>query len=187
LYKKNSVDILLTAFNQLKQIRSQIGAAVNERFIRSDLLPEAPPGTQLAIKGSPSLSRINEIGLGVANPFDPANPEAGGKPSIDAEVWFNELRVSGFDNRNGSAANARLQLKIADFATANFSLSRQTDGFGSLTSRLGQRRTSDKLAYNFNSTIYFDSLIPERYNWNIPVSFSAHRSITTPRYLPKQG
>src|SRR5699024_2795636 len=74
-----------------------------------------------------------------------------------------------------------------DFATANFSLSRQTDGFGSLTSRLGQRRTSDELAYNFNSTIYFDSLIPERYNWNIPVSFSAHRSITTPRYFPTQG
>lgn len=187
LYDKNSVNILLSAFNQLKQLRSQKGAAIDERYVRTDLLPNAPPGTRLAIKGNPSLDRINEIGLGVVNPYNPANPQSGGKPSIDAEVWFNELRVSGFDNRNGWATNGQVQLQLADFAIVNLTLSRQTDGFGSLTSRLGQRRTSDELAYNLYSTVYFDSFIPDRYGWTIPVSFSARRSVTTPRYLPNQG
>ncbi len=187
LYKQNSMNILLSAFNQLKQLRSQQGAQLDERYARSDLLPEAPPGTSLAIKGNPSLDRIGEIGLGVVNPYDPANPEAGGEPSIDAQVWFNELRVSGFDNRNGWAANGQVQLQLADFATVNLNINRQTDGFGSLTSRLGQRRTSDEFAYNLHSTVYLDSFIPERYGWNIPVSFSARRSVSTPRYLPNQG
>lgn len=186
LYEKNSVNILLSAFNQLKQLRSQKGAQINEPYIRTDLLPDAPPGTSLAIKGNPSLGRVNEIGLGVFNPYNPADPQ-GGKPSIDAEVWFNELRVSGFDNRKGWAANGKVQIQIADLSTVNFSLIRQTDGFGSLISRIGQRRTSDELAYNLYSTVYFDSFIPDRYGWSIPVSFSAHRTVTTPRYLPNQG
>ncbi len=187
LYKQNSMNILLSAFNQLKQLRSQQGAQPDERYIRTDLLPEAPPGTSIAIKGNPSLDRIGEIGLGVINPYDPANPKEGGEPFVSGQVWFNEMRVSGFDNRNGWAANGQVKLKLADFASVNLNINRQTDGFGSLTSRLGQRRTSDEFAYNLYSTFYLDTFIPDRYGWNIPVSFSARRSISTPRYLPNQG
>ncbi len=187
LYEENSMNILLSAFNQLKQLRAQQGASLDERYVRTDLLAKAPAGASLTIKGNPSLDRVGEIGLGVINPYDPANPQEGGEPSVSAQVWYNELRVSGFDNRNGWASNGQVVLKLADFATVNLNIIRQTDGFGSLTSRLGQRRTSDEFAYNLFSTVYLDSFIPDRYGWNVPVSFSARRSISTPRYLPNQG
>lgn len=187
LYDENSMNIILNAFNQLKQLRDQQGADISQQFERGNLLTDAPPGAVIAIRGNPSLDRVGEIGMGVRNPFDPNNPANGGVPSIDAEVWLNELRVSGFDNRNGWAANGKAELQLADFAIVNLNLSQQTDGFGALNSRLGQRRTSDEFAYDLNSTVNMHKFIPDHYGWNIPVSFSARRSLSTPRYLPNQG
>lgn len=187
LYDENSMNIILNAFNQLKQLRDQQGSDISEPFERGNLLTESPPGAVIAIVGNPSLDRVGEIGMGVRNPFEPGNPSAGGQPSVDAEVWLNELRVSGFDNRNGLAANAKAELQLADFASVNLNLSQQTDGFGALNSRLGQRRTSDEFAYDLNSTVNMHKFIPDRFGWNVPFSFSARRSISTPRYLPNQG
>lgn len=189
LYDENSMNILLSAFNQLKQLRDLQARNMDTPFERNldELMQESVPGAVIAVKGNPSLDRVGEIGMGVRNPFNPDNSSAGGVPSVDAQVWLNELRVSGFDNRNGWAANARAQLQLADFATVNLNLSQQTDGFGALNSRLGQRRTSDEFAYDLNSTVNMHKFIPDRFGWNIPVSLSARRSISTPRYLPNQG
>jgi len=187
LNEENSMNILLRKFNELKQLRDQQdNVDINELFERSDLLQNAAPGAVLAIKGNPSLDRIGEIGMGILNPFDPDNPDRG-VPSLDAELWLNELRVSGFDNRKGWAANGKAELQLADFASVNANFNRQTDGFGSLDSRLGQRRISDVLAYDVSSTVNLHKFIPDRYGWNIPVTLSARQSTSTPRYLPNQG
>jgi cell surface protein SprA len=87
----------------------------------------------------------------------------------------------------GWAANARTSLKLADFATVNANLTRQTQGFGSLDSRLGQRRVSNELAYDLSTSVNLDSFIPDRYGWSLPVSLSARRSTSVPKYLPNQG
>jgi cell surface protein SprA len=187
LYDENSMNIVLSAFNQLKQIRNAQDAPVNDRFERSDLLEDAPPGAVIAIKGNPSLDRVSEIGMGIRNPYDPANPGSGGVPSLDAQFWVNELRVSGFDNLRGWAANAKASVKLADFATVNTNFTRQTNGFGGLDSRLGQRRQSEQLGIDVNSTINLHKLVPDRFGWNFPVSLSARQSTTTPRFLPNQG
>lgn len=189
LYAQNSMNILLSAFTQLKQLRDQQAGDINSEFEQaaSKLMAGSVEGAELAIKGNPSLDRIGEIGMGVRNPFDPDDPSAGGQPSVDAEVWLNELRVSGFDNRNGWAANGKIELQFADFATMNLNLNQQTDGFGALDSRLGQRRTSDEFAYDLFTSVNLHKFIPQQYGWSIPVSFSARQSTATPRYLPNQG
>lgn len=187
LYDENSMNILLRAFNELKQLRNQQGGNPSELYERSDLLEEAPPGAVIAVKGNPSLDRVGEIGIGVQNPFDPQNPDNGGVSSLDGQFWVNELRVSGFDNRSGWAANAKADIQLADFASFNANLNRETDGFGALNSRLGQRRLSDVIAYDLNSTVNIHKFIPNRYGWNIPVTLSTRQSNSTPRYLPNQG
>jgi cell surface protein SprA len=45
------------------------------------------------------------------------------------EVWFNELRLSDFDERGGSAALAEVAIKLADFGKLNLSGSMHTRGF----------------------------------------------------------
>lgn len=187
LYDENSMNIVLSAFNQLKQLRDQDNADPGTIYERSDILTEGAPGATIGIVGNPSLGRVTEVGMGIRNPFDPDNPGGQGTPILDAQVWLNELRVSGYDNEKGWAANAKANLKLADFATLNGNLSRQTQGFGSLDSRLGQRRVSNELAYDLNSTINLHRLIPERYGWNIPLSLSTRQSSSIPKFLPNQG
>ncbi|WP_234572333.1 T9SS outer membrane translocon Sov/SprA [Rhodohalobacter sp. 614A] len=188
MYDENSMNIVLSAFNQLKQLRDQEqGSAFSEIYEQADILENAVPGAVVAIKGNPSLGRVTEIGMGIRNPFDPENPSGNGTPVLNAQMWLNELRVSGFDNEKGWAANAKSTIKLADFATVNANVTRQTQGFGSLDSRLGQRRVSNEFAYDVNTLFYLDSFIPERFGWNIPVNLSARRSSSIPKYLPNQG
>ena len=188
LYDENSMNIVLAAFNQLKQLRDQEGSMdFSQVYERSDILEDAVPGAVVAIRGNPSLGRVSEVGMGIRNPYDPDNPSGNGTPHLNADFWLNELRVSGFDNERGWAANARSTLQLADFATVNANFTRQTQGFGSLDSRLGQRRVSNELAYDLSTSVNLDSFIPDRYGWNIPVNLSARRSSSVPKYLPNQG
>lgn len=188
LNDENSMNIVLSAFNQLKQLRDQeTGVSLDDIYERGDLLTDAVPGAVVAIRGNPSLGRISEIGMGVRNPYDPEAPNNSGSPVIDAELWLNELRVSGYDNEKGWAANASARFQLADFATVNGNLSRQTQGFGSLNSRLGQRRTDNQTAYEVSTTVNLHRFIPERYGWNIPLSLSTRQSSSIPKFLPNQG
>tara|TARA_Y100001935_G_scaffold255672_1_gene271283 strand:- start:91519 stop:98805 length:7287 start_codon:yes stop_codon:yes gene_type:complete len=187
-YDENSMNIIISAFNVLKQRRDAAGADPNELYELSGILgEEAVSGATVGIKGNPSLERVTEIGLGIKNPFDPTDVSSNGGPSLDAEFWLNELRVSGFDNENGWAANAKSSVKFADFATLNANMTRRTNGFGGLESRLGDRTVSDQLAFGISSTINLHKLIPDRYGWNFPVTLSTRRNTQTPKYLPDQG
>lgn len=185
-YDENSMNIVISAFNVLKQIRDDEQEDPNVLFERGGLLGEdAVPGAMLAIKGNPSLDRVTEIGLGVKNPNDATNTI--GTPSLNAELWLNELRVSGFDNEYGWAANAKSSIKLADFATVNANLTRRTNGFGGLDSRLGNRSVSDQLGYGISTTVNLHKLVPDRFGWTFPVNISTRRNTQTPKFLPDQG
>ncbi len=189
-YEENSMNVLLSAFNELKQLRDQQGSGdLNQKFelplsVEGD---EAVPGAVIAIKGNPSLGRISELAMGIRNPFDPTDVNSEGVPNLNAEFWLNELRVSGFDNEKGWKANAKASFKLADFATVNTNFTRTTNGFGGLESRLGQRSISDDVGYDLSSTVNLHKLVPDRYGWNFPVTVSTRRNVSTPKFLPNQG
>ena len=187
LYEENSLNIVISAFNVLKQARDRAGEDPGVLFERSGLLSEeGAPGAVLAMRGNPSLDRITELAIGVKNPYEQGVSDVGG-PIINAQFWVNELRVSGFDNENGWAANAKASFKLADFATVNTNLTRQTTGFGGIESRLGERSMSDDLGYSVSSTVNLHKLVPDRYGWSFPVTVSTRKTTSTPRFLPDQG
>ena len=201
----NSVNLVLASMNALKQARNLAGVDESELYERTDLVQDAPPGTIIAIRGNPSLERIREIGIGIRNPHqldgngtngtNGTNGNSGtttrtanvGRPSLDAELWVNELRVSGFDDEKGWAANIRSTIRMADLATVQANFSRQTDGFGPLDASLGNRQMRDEYSYDLSTTFNMHRFIPERYGWNIPVSVSARRRQQTPRFLAREG
>ncbi len=188
----NSVNIVLGVLNQLKQARDLDQVEPSRFYERDDILTDAVPGAIVGIKGNPSLSRVTEFGIGVRNPHSRGKDSERrtnnrGKPSLDAEVWVNELRVSGFEDQKGWAANVRAQVQMADFASLNASLNRSTDGFGSLDSRLGDRQMSDRQSLDLSTTVNLHRFIPERYGWNIPVTLTMRQNESTPRFLPREG
>src|SRR5690606_10626696 len=114
-------NIELSVFNQIKQLRTLRDAPFNTVFYDSVLIRNAVPGAIVGIKGNPSLEKITEIGIGISNPLD-LNLNDGivssqrGVPSLDADIWVNELRVSGFTDEGGWAARGNTSIKMADFA-----------------------------------------------------------------------
>lgn len=193
----NSVNIELAAFNQLKVARDRIGfdpgsvfySVMGDTLVAPDV-PDAevfaPPGTRLAIKGTPSLGRINSIVIGIRNAAD-SSSTAFEDILEDITVWVNELRVSGYDEKNGWSAVANATVKLADLGRIKANIQTQTDGFGSLDSSLGEREQNSIDNWSVTTELSVDKLIPERYNWSIPVSFQIQSNTTTPRFSPTRG
>ena len=76
------------------------------------------------------------------------NPE-----SLDASpksvcIWANELRVSDFDQTNGWAANASLNMKLADLGNVTASVRHSTFGFGSIQDRISQRTREETTEFD---------------------------------------
>lgn len=190
----NSINIEISAFNQLKVERDQRGAPTDSVFwnvegseIRGPNAEEfAPPGTRLGIKGTPSLGRISTIVVGIRNPsgdtlMTPANILE------DAVVWINELRVSGYDEKNGWAALANATIRLADLGSIKGNFQRSTDGFGSLSSTLDERDQQSRQSWSLTTDLNLDHPIPERFGWNIPISLQVQSSTSTPRFSPNRG
>lgn len=208
--EENSMNIVLGTFNELKQLRNIDGIDPDTKYERGDILRDAVPGAVVAIVGNPSLDRITEIGIGIRNPHESGIDTEGrprvrgdanvgtaqqqqnrsngaGVPNLNAQIWVNELRVSGFDNRRAWAGNLSARIQMADFATFNATMSHRQDGFGSIDSRMVDRSKSDETSYNLSTTVNLHRFIPEAYGWNIPVNLSTRNTVSTPRFLPREG
>ncbi len=177
----NSVNVELSAFNKLKVERDDsLGFPKTREFVRGGY-DFAPPGAKLKIKGNPSLSGITSIVIGVRG------DSLRNKSVQEVDIWLNEMRVTEFDAEKGWAAIATAQVQLADLARIDASIRTQTDGFGPLTSELGAR-TADNL-FNWSLTTNFNlhKFIPERFGWNIPLTYSIRENQSTPRFSPDRG
>ena len=75
------------------------------------------------------MGEVKGIQVGVINTT--ANP----KP-IDGEVWINELRVVGFDEKGGYAAQSKLQIQMADPGEINAATNYSSIGYGGLDKKI---------------------------------------------------
>ena len=189
----NSMNIVLGALNQLKFVRDENNFVTDSVFWSDDPRstlqsivdgPEgfAPEGARIAIKGTPSLGRVNTIVVGVRNPAG-----EGGSVLDDVNVWINELRVSGYDEESGTAALINADIELADLARIKANFRRQTSGFGALASSLGEREQLNAQDWAVNAQVNMDKFIPERFGWQIPVTIEAKSSTSTPRFDPNRG
>lgn len=187
-----SMNLELTALNQLKVLRDELGVNPADVFYNKTngelvdpAAPEAerfaPPGTRLAIRGNPSLDRVNTIVIGIRN--DSTNTETLGR----ATLWVNELRVAGYDETNGWAAVTQARVDFADVGSLRGSFNARTDGFGSLSSTLAEREQNEIRNWNVTGDLSLDALLPERYGWNLPLTVQLGQDVSTPRFAPNRG
>jgi cell surface protein SprA len=193
----NSINIDLGALNQLKVARDRLAFPPDSVFynVRGDSLSSpdspdasefAPPGTRLGIKGTPSLGRVNSIVIGIRNPADSTSTDFDDILE-DVVVWINELRVAGYDETNGWAGLANLDLELADFGRIKASFQRQSDGFGSLSSTLADREQNNINNWSVTSEVNLDKFLPERFGWSLPVNVQVQSNTQTPRFAPTRG
>ncbi|WP_432709272.1 cell surface protein SprA [Pedobacter sp.] len=137
------------------------------------------------VKGQPDMSKIRVYMLGIKNPL--RNPAAqAGDDGLDkhAQVWFNELRLTEFDERGGWAATARVNARLADFADVNLSGSKSTIGFGSIENRVSERNRADHVFFDLSSSMELGKFFPAKSGVKIPLFLSYSNQVSTPQYDP---
>ncbi|WP_428982390.1 cell surface protein SprA [Pedobacter punctiformis] len=139
----------------------------------------------IVVKGQPDMSKVRVYMLGVKNRLrDLTDPESDGQDK-SVTVWFNELRLTEFDERGGWAATGRLNLKLADFADVNISASKSTIGFGTIDSKVGDRNRADNVLLDVSSAVELGKFLPQKSGVKIPMFVSYSKQISTPQYNPR--
>ena len=137
------------------------------------------PNNTIRIKGNPTLGLVKGIMIGLRNTNGQGVPQC-------AEVWVNELRVSGFNEDGGVAGLARLDLKLADLGSVTASTNYSSVGYGSIDQKLAQRQLEDILQYDVATNLELGRFLPKKWNVQIPFYTQLSRTIRTPQYDPYQ-
>jgi len=74
----------------------------------------ADPANKVKVIGNPNLGYVKGIMIGVRSVDDPNTTHC-------VEVWVNELRLNGFNEKGGVAGLARVDMKLADFGNVSTS------------------------------------------------------------------
>lgn len=174
----NNLNVTFTELNRAKQLRNEARWPFNIPFVYI-----TDKGHRITVLGNPNLSQIQVIMLGVRNPKDDGSGNDDGLDKC-GEVWFNELRLTEFDNRDGWAATGQMNVKFADFANVSLTGLRKTIGFGGVESKVSERNRDDLTQYDLASSFELGRFFPERVGMRIPLYFGYGESFSRPEYNP---
>ena len=184
----NEMEISLELLSKIKSLALNQIALGSVSYFDEDLNPidEFTPISSLpgfkkykfSIKGNPSLGAIKTLMIGVKNPSEQMGN------SLCGEVWFNELRIAGIENRGGWSAIASMDANIADFATISASGRYSTFGFGAIDDNANQRSREEMFQYDMVSNVNVGQLAPKKWGLQIPLNFAIGETTITPEYDP---
>jgi cell surface protein SprA len=141
-------------------------------------------GRIIKVIGSPNFEEVKNIMLGVLNPKrNMQNPADDGLEKC-VEVWFNELRNVGSDERAGYASTAQLNVQLADLGTVHLGGTMHTKGYGSIDQRVNDRARDDFYSYEANANINIGRLFPQTLGVQLPVYVGYMQSTSNPEYDP---
>ena len=174
----NNLDAFLETFGKVKLERDALGTAIapiNELFTSLEQDPNLT--YTISVKGNPTLAQLKTIMLGVKNTTNSTK---------SGEVWFNELRSSGFDNDGGWAAVVNADANFADVANVSLSGSMSTVGFGNVEDRVSQRSLDETKQYDVATSINLGKVFtPKRWGIQLPMSYSIGEKFIDPKFDPQ--
>ena len=185
----NEINLPLSLLTQLKILAMGSNAPAEDangiRYIDDDVLdPSLATNTsrgklRLGIRGNPNFGLVRTLMVGIKSKETNASDI-----TIRGEVWFNELRLSGMDNKGGMATVVNLDTNFADLATISATGKKSTAGFGSLEQGPNERSREDIFQYNFVSNLSIGKLLPKKWGINLPFNYAVGEEIITPLYDP---
>jgi cell surface protein SprA len=171
---KNQLNAKLQELGQLKltRLNDVINPSITELYPSLSSMPRA----EIRVKGNPNLSNLRAIMIGVRNDSD---------ASKSAELWFNELRVTDFDNEGGWAAVINADANFADFADISMSGRASSQGFGSIDQTVNERSKEDVKQYDIITNINLGQLLPKKSGIKIPFNISISEEFKDPKWDPQ--
>ncbi len=174
----NELNVPLDLFQQVKLRRNdekrKEGSTLSFNDVYSWPDPDKPKN-RVRIKGNPNLSNVVTVMMGT---------RARGAGQKSAEVWFNELRLTDFNEDGGWAANARTTVKLADLGSVSLAGKMSTIGFGSIEKSVNERNQEDFHQYDLSTNLELGKLMGPESRLSIPFYFGYSKSVANPKYYP---
>ncbi len=180
----NELDIPVAVLAEIKSLgiaNQSLSELTYYEYINGALTPIGPlaPRTagvmRIGIKGNPSLGNLRGMMVGVKN--------VSSRPAR-AEVWFNELRLSGLDNQGGWAALAAMDANMADLLSVSANGAKSTSGFGGLDQMPNERSRTDELSYDLVTQINLGKLLPSDWGVQLPLNYGVSEAKSRPEFDP---
>lgn len=140
----------------------------------------------ISVIGNPDLGNAALIMIGVRNPkrITGVNDQTDdGQPKC-AEVWVNELRVSGLDDTKGWAALGRVDVQLGNLGNISIAGNMHTIGYGDIEQRVDQRFRDNFYQIDATANLQLGNLLPEKAGLKIPVFAQFSQAVSTPQYDP---
>ncbi len=184
---ENSMDIELDKLINAKTTRNQLmsSAGSNMSMQIPFSIPDGNTGKTITVVGSPSMSDVRAMMIGVRNPK--RNPKV---LNIDdgqakcAEIWVNELRLTNFNEKSGWAANARVATNLADLGNLMVSGAYSSAGFGSIEKKINERQKEAISQFDVATNLELGKFLPEKSGIRIPMHYDYSQTISNPQYNP---
>ncbi len=176
---ENDFNIDFELLKQIKINRNASGIAIGDIYFEAD--PNRPDA-RFSIKGNPNLGLVKAIMIGVRNPIKGNDCDPSDKKSV--EIWVNELRAFGLDERGGVAGTARVDFQLADLGNLTLSSKFSSIGFGALDQQLAQRSKEQITQYDIATNLELSKFLPQGTGLRIPFYFQYSKEIRNPQYDP---
>lgn len=174
--KENRFDFPLSLFTDAKIARNLSSAVKTEPWTSPTGDPEKTDA-RVTIKGNPSLGNVKGIVLGIRS-------KTGREKTLCSEVWFNELRLKGLDDRGGVAGIARIDMQLADLGSVTMSGNFQSVGFGQIDQQLQERSLDKVTEFDFATNLELGKFLPEKSGIRIPFYYQYAKSTYQAEYDP---
>jgi cell surface protein SprA len=135
-------------------------------------------GIRWSVMGNPNLGEVKVFLVGIENAKNDANT------SVCAEVWINELRLSGLDEKGGWAAQGRMDIQLADLGTLTVSAAARSAGFGTIEQRVNERSRDYFSQFDIATNLQLGKLLPKKAAIDIPFYASYSQTVLNPEYDP---
>ncbi|MEL6922530.1 MAG: cell surface protein SprA, partial [Bacteroidota bacterium] len=172
--RENSFDFAFDLLKDVKVQRNSSGTPLSQLFETTD---PNNPNNLVRVRGNPNLGLVKGVMIGIRNKEDDGLP-------LCAEMWINELRVNGFDERGGTAALARLDMQLADFGSLTLSGNYSSIGWGSLDQKLAGRQREEILQYDVAGSVELGKFFPENSGIRIPMYAQYSKVQRSPEFDP---
>lgn len=172
---ENLIDLLLDSLSILKRTRNDQNVDPSIPFTLA-----TSGGHEITIVGNPNLGRVKVAMIGLRNPKE-AN--VAGK-EICGEVWVNEFRLNGLNERGGGAGLVRTDIKLADLGSITLAGNFHTIGFGQLEQKINERYRDNFYQYDASTNLELGKLLPKSWALSIPMYAGISNSHSRPEFDP---
>ena len=176
---QNQVEFALEDFTNLKIERNEAGAPpteVYEKFVTQNIEGETVQRT-FRIRGNPTLGYVRNVIIGVRN--------LEGDEFVDAyygEVWVNELRLVGLEEKGGVAGLARFDADLADFGSVGLAGTYSSIGWGAIDQKLDDRSKESITQLDFSTNLQLGKFFGADSKIQIPFYYQYSQTSRKPKY-----